>query len=261
MKTRTFMLALPVAMLALCCNLSVADTELPDARSLVDAHIEASGGMEALERQLDSTTQGRFVMPAASMEGTMTMYSRTPTERAMMIELEGIGTIHSGYKDGQAWSVDPFMGPRLITDVELDMQIESNEIGALIRSEEYVESMQTVGTAEYDGKPCFKVNVVWKSGRESIDCYSGDTGLMIAQEATVESPMGSMQMVTVFTDYKPFESNGVEITLPAVTNVMSMGQQQQLIIDSVELGAPADEHFELPPAIITLMESDADAAE
>jgi hypothetical protein len=259
MNTRTLKLAVPAAALALCSSLSFADSELPDARSLIDAHIEASGGMEIIERQLESTTRGRFVMPAAGMEGQLTLYSRLPTERISHIELPGIGAIHTGYKDGQAWSVDPFMGPRLVSGGELDLQIEANELGALIRSDEYVDAMQTVGLAEYNGESCYKVEISWKSGRESVDCYSVDTGFMVAQEATMESPMGVVESVTVFSDYTTFESNGVEIILPATTNVTTMGQQQQLIIDSVELGAPADENFELPAAIVTLMADDAAA--
>lgn len=260
MKIRSLQRALPAVMIALCCSLSVADVELPEARSLVDAHLEASGGMEALKHQLDSTTHGRFLMPAAGMEGQMTLYSRSPNERVALIELEGIGNIHSGYNDGQAWSVDPFMGPRLITDTELDIQIESNELEAQLRSEKFVESMQTVATAEYNGESCYKVNVVWKSGRESTDCYSADTGLLLASTFTVESPMGEMETVTVFDEYKAFESNGVEVLLPVTTSVTTMGQQQQLIIDSIELGEPADEYFELPPAIVTLMEPSAEEA-
>jgi hypothetical protein len=235
-----------------------ADSDLPEARGLVDAHIEASGGRAALERQMDSTTTGRFVMPAAGMEGQMTLYSRMPTERAIVIDLPNIGRIQSGYRDGQAWSMDPFMGPRLISGTELAMQTESNELGALLRTPEFVESMQTTGTAEYNGEACYQVDVVWKSGRESSDCYSTVTGLLLASEGSMESPMGVMETTTVFSDYRTFESNGLEVTLPATTEVTTMGQQQQLIIDSIELGAPADENFELPPAIETLM-ADAEA--
>ncbi|MEM1080785.1 MAG: hypothetical protein AAGH65_04305 [Pseudomonadota bacterium] len=245
-----------IAAIALTSSLALADTELPSARSLVDANIEASGGLDSLQRQLDSTTTGRFVMPAAGMEGAMTMYSRTPTERSVVIELAGIGTIQSGYKDRQAWSVDPFMGPRLVTGTELDMQIEANEPGAQIRSDEFVESMQTVGLSEYNGEGCFKVEVVWKSGRNSTDCYSIETGLLIAQEGTVESPMGEMQTVTIFGDHQTFELGDVDVVLPTTTSVTTMGQEQQLIIDSIELGAPDEDKFALPPAIATLMESD-----
>ena len=257
MKTQWKTHLLPAAAIAMLSAPLFAEVELPTARTLVDAHIAASGGIEVFEQQVNSTTKGRFVMPAAGLEGQLSGFSRAPSERVILIEIEGIGTIHSGYNDGKAWSSDPFMGPRLISGVELDLQIESNELGALIRSDEYVASMQTVGTAEYNGETCYKVNVVWKSGRESVDCYSVENDYLIAQEATIESPMGSIQSVMLFSDYKTFEVDGVELVWPATTSITSMGQEQQLIIDSIELGAPADEYFELPPAIATLMKNEA----
>jgi len=252
MRPRSLRSCLTLIALALSSAPIHADSSLPDARSLVEGHIAASGGQSALERQMNSTMTGRFAMPAAGMEGQITLYSRTPTERAIEIDLPGIGLIQSGYSDGQAWSVDPFMGPRLMSGAELKMQIESNEPGALMRSDEFVDSMQTVGMAEYDGKACYEVDVVWKSGRESSDCYSVDSGLLLASEGRVESPMGVMETMTVFSDYKTYESDGVELILPAMTEVTTMGQQQQLIIDAIVLGSPADEYFDLPPAIVTL---------
>jgi len=260
MKFQTLYGVVPAAALTLLSSMSFADSELPDARSLVDSYISAAGGLDALQQSMESTTKGRFAMPAAGIEGEMTLYSRMPTERVVNIELPGLGSIQSGYKDRQAWSVDPFMGPRLITGPELELQIESNEPGALYRSEEFVESMQTVGTAEYNGESCYKVEVVWKSGRESSDCYSVDSGLLLASETTVESPMGVMETTTVFDDYKTFESNGIEVLLPGTTNITTMGQQQQLIVDSVEIGAPADENFVMPSPIVTLMADESGEA-
>ncbi|MEM1412148.1 MAG: hypothetical protein AAGH19_07285 [Pseudomonadota bacterium] len=252
---------LPILGLSLLSYSAFADSELPDARSLVEAHLAASGGKEALKLQGDSSMTGRFLMPAAGMQGNLKAYSRGASERVVNIELEGIGSIQSGYKDGKAWSMDPFTGPRWLSGVELDMQVETNEVGAMLRTDEYVESMQTVGTAEFDGKSCYEVAIVWKSGRESVDCYSTDTGFMLAQSATMESAMGSVETVMVFSDYESIESGGVEMSFPMTTTINSMGQQQQMIIDSIEIGTPADEVFTLPPAIAALQESaDGEAA-
>ncbi|MEM7612095.1 MAG: hypothetical protein AAF270_10470 [Pseudomonadota bacterium] len=235
---------------------AIADTELPSAQSLLDAHIEATGGKESMNDQLESTVTGRFLMPAAGMEGQLTVYSRMPLERTVNIELPGIGSMQSGYKDRSAWSMDPFMGPRLVTGAELEVQIESNEPGALLRSDEFVESMRTVALAEFNGESCYKVEVKWKTGRETLDCYSVDNDYLIATESTMESPMGTMETTTVFTDYKTFTSNGIDMILPGTTLVTTMGQSQQVLIDSVELGAPDDDYFALPAAITTLLEDE-----
>ncbi|AKS41232.1 hypothetical protein [Wenzhouxiangella marina] len=235
--------------LAVSSGPSLADEALPSARSLVDAHIEAAGGRDAIEAQADSTMTGRLRMPSAGLEGQLKLVSRQPGERVMQVELPGIGTIQSGYRDGTAWSVDPFMGPRLIEGQELAAQVEANEIGAILRSEEYVESMETVEQREYDGQACYAVEVRWKSGRESLDCYAVDSGLLLASESTEQSPMGEMETVMIFSDYQRFGDS----LLPALTRLRTMGQEQHIVIDSVEFGPPEAANFELPPAIVTLM--------
>lgn len=229
---------------------ALADTELPHARELVDRHIEAVGGAAAMEAQLESTVTGRFGMPAAGLEGSLMIASRPPASRVMKVELPGIGMIHTGYTDGQAWSVDPFLGPRLLEGKELAAQKEANEPGGMMRSDEFVESMTTTELAEYNDQACYKVEIQWRSGRESSDCYSVDTGLLIASESTEESPMGVMEMTSLFSDYENFG----DVQLPKTTQVMVMGQEQRIEIDSVEFETPSAEHFELPAAIETLLE-------
>jgi len=231
---------------------ALADTELPAARDLVDRHIEAVGGAAAMEAQLDSTVTGTFGMPAAGLEGSLMIASRPPASRVTKVELPGVGMIHTGYIDGKAWSVDPFMGPRLLEGKELAAQREANEPGGMMRTDEFVESLTTTELAEYNDQSCYKVAIKWRSGRESSDCYSVDTGLLIATESTEESPMGVMEMTSLFSEYEHFG----DVQLPKTTQVLVMGQEQRIVIDSVDFETPSAEHFELPAAIETLMEDE-----
>ncbi len=232
----------------------LADTELPAARDLVDRHIEAVGGEAALQAQLDSTLTGRFGMPAAGLEGSLKMVSRPPADRVMKVDLPGIGLIHTGYTNGKAWSIDPFLGPRLLEGKELAAQKEANEPGGMLRSDEFVASMTTTELTEYNDQSCYKVAIQWRSGRESSDCYSVSTGLLIATESTEESPMGVMEMTTLFSDYEHFG----EAQIPKTTRVLVMGQEQLIEIESVDFDTPSADHFGLPPAIKTLLEDQQD---
>lgn len=254
MKTKHIKHSLLALALPMLAGSALADSELPAARDLVDRHIEAIGGIAAVEAQTEFTMTGTFGTPAAGLTGQMTMVSRAPAESVVKIELPGIGLIHTGYTNGKAWSVDPFMGPRLLEGKELATQADANEPGAILRSDEFVASMSTTGLAEYNDQSCYKVEIEWRSGRESTDCYAVESGLLIATESTEESAMGVMQISTIMGGYETFDG----VRLPTVSRILTMGQEQRLEIDSIEFGAPADEYFELPPAIQTLM---ADQAE
>lgn len=242
--------AAALAALAIFACSSLSAEPLPEARDLLERHIEAIGGREAILAQAESTMTGTFGMPAVGMEGEMIVASRKSGARATRISLPGIGEMVSGYAPDLAWSMDPFNGPRLIEGEELQAQIEQSEAGAILRDPEFVAAMETVGREEMGEQACYRVRVSWKSGRESFDCYAIDSGLLIGMESMQPSPMGDILAVTVISDYRDFGN----IKAPTSSQVEVMGQTQVLVIESIEFGPPADDLFALPPAIQGLID-------
>lgn len=229
---------------------------LPEARTLVNRHIEALGGREAVMAQTRSTVTGRFEMPAADVSGELIVASRPPAERVSIVNLPEIGEIRSGYSPELAWSIDPFTGPRILEGEEFLAQKEQSEPEAILRDPEFVAEMETVEISEIDGRPCYRVRLEWKSGRQSHDCYDTESGLMLAMETSQPSPMGDVTIVTVLKDYR--ELGGVMTPTRSIQRVM--GQEQVLHIDSIDLEEPDAELFETPAAIKALLE-DADDAQ
>ena len=222
--------------------------KLPDARTLVDRHIAASGGLDKLEKSAQGTMKGSFSMPAANMTAPMVVWAMAPDRMATQIELPGMGVIQSGIKDGIVWALDPFQGPRILDGVERAQQIESLHPDATRRLPSFVANMAAKGFAEFDGKRCYKVEIEWKSGRKSWDCYGVDDGLMLASGGKQKSPMGDLEMVSVIKEYRDFDG----MKMPAVTEVTSMGQKQVIRIDSFDSATPDASAFDLPPAIQAL---------
>ena len=128
--------------------------------------------------------------------------------------------------------------------------IEQADPSASLRQPENFTSATTVALTEHGGQPCYKVELVWKSGRESWDCYAVDTGLMVATGGKQESPMGTVEAVTLLSDYKDFSG----VKMPTRTVQEMMGQQQVFTINSIEFDAVEDPAlFALPAAIQTLV--------
>ncbi|MCC5863758.1 MAG: hypothetical protein JJU31_01425 [Wenzhouxiangella sp.] len=226
------------------------DHDLPDARALIDRHIETVGGRAALEAQADAIMTGSFSMPAVGITGDLLVASRAPAERVVQIELPGMGTIKTGYSPDLAWSIDPFMGPRLIEGEEFEALTESSVPAAVLRDPEFVKSATTVELTEFMDQACYRVKLEWRSGRQTFDCYAVESGLLIATESTESSPMGEMQTVTLLGEHK--EMHG--FLVPTVTRVQTMGQEQVLTMTEFKLESPDPALFELPPAIQTLVE-------
>lgn len=222
--------------------------DLPEARVLVERHLDAMGGRDAVLARLDGSMTGRFEIPTAGLSGTLTSAFRSPDHRVIRIEVPGVGEILSGY-DGQVlWAMDPFTGPRILEGSERERDLEQSSRGALVRDPEAVGSMETMALVELDGRPCYQVRIGWPSGAESMDCYDVESGLLLGSETTNESPMGEMEVVSLYQDYR--EVGGVIMATRTVQRVM--GQEQVLIFESYDPTPPSDEQFTLPPAVQAL---------
>lgn len=242
------------AALALAVGSVVAETateqDLPDARSLIERHIEALGGREAILAHSEGTAKGEFSMPAVGITGTLMVASRPPAEQVVHIELPGMGEMQTGFSPELAWSVDPFMGPRLIEGEEFDSLLESTVPAAVMRDPEYVLSATTVEQAEFLDQACYRVRLEWRSGRETHDCYALETGLLIATQSLEKSPMGEMEALTLLDEYREMEG----FLVPTVTRLYVMGQEQVMTLTEFSLDAPDPALFERPPPIQTLLE-------
>lgn len=239
-------IATSIALLALA-GPGLADS-LPDARGLVDRHIEAIGGRAAVESQTQGTLTGRFQMPAAGIDGELVMAIGAVDRIGIHIEMPGIGEIRSGIHNEVVWSMDPFSGPRILEGDERALQLEQTNPEAALREDSLVEELETVELAEFGGESCYRVRVAWRSGRESHDCYAVDSGLLVATESIQVSPMGEISITMLLKDYQ--DLGGFKAATRTEQTVM--GQQQIMTLESFNAGEPDPDLLALPAPIQAL---------
>jgi hypothetical protein len=117
-----------------------------------------------------------------------------------------------------------------------------------------VTSAKTVALSESEGRPCYRVEIKWVSGRETAECYGKDDGLLLSTESTAVTPMGEIKQVSHMSDYRDF--GGVKVA--AKMKNLAAGMTQIFTILSVDPTAPAAEVFALPPAIEALVKKAAE---
>lgn len=227
-----------------------AGAALPDARSLIARHLEAVGGRDAVLAPTSSRATGTFSIPGTGLEGSLEILSADPDRLLLRIEIPGLGRVLSGYDGRVGWSIDPASGPRVLRGAELAaMRDQATELAA-VRDESLIESARTVERTRVEGRDCFRVELRWRSGRTTYDCYAPDDGLLVATMSTQESPMGAIEVVTTLDGYRSFGHGKV-----ATRIVQSgMGVRQSLSIDALEYGGVDPAEFAPPEAIRTLLE-------
>ncbi len=223
--------------------------KLPTARSIIDRYIQAIGGRKAILAHTSSHATGTMTVPGSGMTGTLDIYGAKPNKTLVKINIGGIGEVMEGFDGKIGWSMSPMTGPRLTEGKELEEKIFDADFYSDLHDEGRYVSMTTVDKALFDGRPCYKVSLIRKSGAEDFDFYEVETGLKAGAIGTRESQMGPMNVTYVHTDYKKFGG----LLVPTTMKQSAMGVQQFLTLTAVEFDSVDPSVFELPAPIKALL--------
>lgn len=221
---------------------------LPPAATLVARYADAVGAPAFLAAKA-VVIKGGMSMPAAGLNATFELTQVAPNQMAMVTDIAGMGKVEAGFDGTTAWSMDPMQGARVLAGPELDQIKDEADLRGAVRSPDMFTSIETVGDTTMNAERCYLVKLLWKSGRQTHDCYSVATGLIVASRSTQKTAMGDIPVLRLFSDYKKF--GGVTVATNTVQE--AMGQQQILTISSVELGDGAGVTIAPPAAVQALM--------
>ena len=225
---------------------------LPAAKDVIARYVAAIGGRAALVKHSSMRSMGKFEMPGAGLKGDLLLVQAKPNKMALTLNVAGMGEIVTAYNGTAGWSINPMQGPRVLEGQELAQLRDDAGFESMLRSGPSIRSVETVERGEMGGQPCFKVKVTYTSGREVVDCYGTETGLLVGSVTKQESPMGVVEVTTLVGDYKDFGG------LKSATSMRQkmMGQEQVMTLTNIEYDRPEDAAaFVPPPAIQTMLKS------
>ena len=233
----------------LCAPAALQAQALPAAADLMAAYTQAVGGEAAWSKLQGMHTTGSYTVPAMGMSAEFNVWNARPAMMLLIINIPGMGEMRQGYDGTTAWAVDPMQGARVLSGSELTATQDQAGFDSSLRLIKNFKSAETVEKTTLGGHECYKVKLVWKSGRETYDCYSTADGMLVAQVAVQESPMGTVEATTTLSEYKAFG----DIKLPTKSNISMMGMEQVLTITGVEFTAVEESRFQLPPEVKALV--------
>ncbi|MBL8261258.1 MAG: hypothetical protein JNM58_02445 [Xanthomonadaceae bacterium] len=242
------------AALALALPFAATAADLPKPQALFDAHIKAIGGRKAIEKESDGSITGTMEIVENGMKAEVRMAS-LGKNRAMTMAIPSVGEFRSGRHGDVVWSMDPMTGPRILEGKERQDQVEPFEPKYVMRDASLIESATTTALSDSEGRPCHRVEITWKSGKKTADCYGVEDKLLLSTESTVTTPMGELKQTSHFHEYKPFGP----ATTATVTRVKVGGMTQVISLTAYDATPPAADAVALPAAIQTLVNKAAEA--
>jgi hypothetical protein len=229
-----------------------ADTAaaLPDARELINRHVKAIGGREAILAHKSMHATGTLSVPASGISGPMEIFGASNPDRVVVkTTVTGIGDIMEGFDGSHGWSVSPMTGPMLKVGKELTQTRLDADFYSELRAPEKYPDVKTVEKTTFDGRPCYKVSIKRIDGVEDFDFYDVATGLRAGSINTRESPMGTLTMTSIEGGYKKFG----KLTQATTVTQQVMGVEQKITLDTVEYDTVQASAFEPPAAIKALI--------
>lgn len=227
-----------------------AAAELPEARDLINRHVKAIGGREAILSHKSMRATGTLSVAASGMTGEMELFqAANPNRMLVRTTVKDIGEIMEGFDGSHAWSMTPMTGPMLKVGKDLQQsKLDADFYGDLRDPKLYTE-VKTLEKTTYDGRPCYKVSLKRIDGVEDIDFYDVATGLRAGGTRTRETMMGALTISTVESGYKKFGN----LTQPTVLTQQVMGVEQKITLLTVEYDNVPAAALEPPAAIKALI--------
>lgn len=240
---------------------------LPTAREVVDRFAEVAKLRESLEKTRSMHARGTLSIPALGIQGKLETWSAKPSQNRMSMDMGPAGTMVAGCDGEVAWMTHPLMGARLLKDTELlQSRVEASWFAALKQGEAY-ESLRTVGREAFEGKECWKIEVVTRplpgmdaeetrESRTTHEYYEIESGLLRGAKSRMEGELGTVASTTFHAEYRELGGR----LLATRTIVRQTGQEIVLTVDSVELDTLGPEAFLPPPEVQALLAPAAPAA-
>ena len=227
-----------------------AAAALPDGRELIERHIKAVGGREAVLSHKSVYAKGTLSVPKSGISGPMEVFrAANPDRVTFKATVQGVGDIMEGYDGSHAWELSPVTGPMLKVGKELQQKkLDADFYGELRDPKKYI-SIKTVEKTTFEGRPCYKVSLSRIDGVEDFDYYDAATGLHAGSINTRESSMGTLTLTTVVGGYKKFGN----LLIPTTHTQKVMGIEQTLTFDSIEFDKVNPSVFTPPDPIKALI--------
>ena len=222
---------------------------LPSARSILDRHIAAIGGRQAVLSHSSTHAKGTLTMPSAGLTGTLEIYGAKPNKSLLKVSIPGVGEVTEGFDGTRGWSQSPMTGPMILEGKQLEEKRFDSEFHGELRAEDRYSSMTTLEQTTFEGRQCYKLKLVRKTGGEDIEFYDVATGLKAGSITTRESQMGTITGTQVSGEYRKFGN----LLQPTVVK-SQIGQLEQVItLTSIEYDNVPASVFEIPAGIKALL--------
>jgi outer membrane lipoprotein-sorting protein len=237
-----------------CALLGTVQAQAQTADEIVEKHLAAMGGREALAKVQSRISTGTVTVSTQGMDipGSVEIYQKAPNKGRSVVRLDlsaaGAGEVVVDQRcDGTSGYVSNSMqGDREITGSQLQNMLNARFPSALLTYKETGAKVDLLGKDKVGDRGVFLLQITPKAGPVSKLYLDSGTYLPVRIVVKVDVPEagGEMEQTSDFGDYRAVD--GVQVPF-SVTNTNAM-QTATITLSKVEHNKPVDDAmFSRPP--------------
>jgi outer membrane lipoprotein-sorting protein len=197
---------------------------MPTVDEILDKHVKALGGKEAIEKQTARAIKGTFDIEAMNLSGKFETYAKAPNKSAAVIEVPGIGTFNEVTDGAKSWSANPMTGLQEKSGAGLAAAKREADLYAALNYKKHFPKMELKGKEKVGSSEAYVIEATPASGEGGPEKLYFDvtTGLLLRHDAERETEQGKIAAETYFEDYKEVDGVKIAHTLKQVSPMYSM---------------------------------------
>ncbi len=224
---------------------------LPDAASLLRAHVEKIGGAK-LAGRTSLHVDGTYESTEAGITRTMaTVDWMAPDKWRIEWQISGFGSAQRGYDCEHGWQADPFYGTFLYENERLRELAETCRLHAPIEWAERAKSFTTKERVRFDNRDCWSVAYTSLGGAQRTIYFDVETGLLAGRD-------GDGEALVAYRDYRAFD--GVLLPTLVRTLMPETGAKETVWVEKATWDALEATSFLPPDAIAKKLRSPEEKA-
>lgn len=217
---------------------------LPTVNEVLERHVEATGGREALLRHKSMTVHGRYEDPAQKADYETVFYTKDG-KMLLKVELGGGKQYQTGYDGETAWVLHPHGKVDIAKGDVLKTVARDADMYYHLHVLNYFKSIEVVDVKEFNGRPCYHLKGINNWDKVNEHFYDKENGLLMGYAFNTAWRGGKGDATDTFEEYKDFGG----VRMAAKTTSRDGDDLTISLITAVTYDDVKDEVFALPKAV------------
>jgi hypothetical protein len=190
---------------------------LPTVDQVLDKYLAAMGGQAAFDKITSRTAKATIEIPDMGITGSMTMTEKAPNKSLVVVEIAQM-TVREGTDGVVAWDENPQTGLREKTGLELAEYKRGSIFNVETKLKTAYPKMTVTGRDTVNGRSAIVIDAIPEQGAAVKIFFDSETGLILKQSGTRETPEGAIAFESFYDDYRTVDGIKQPHTLRQTTS-------------------------------------------